>query len=242
VIGVVERDKQTHGTVYCTLLFISRDGKILGRHRKLKPTGTERSIWGDGDGVGLRVYELPYGAISGLNCWEHMMLLPAYALMAQGTQIHIAAWPGLHGVSKGLLLSQAFAVQAGCYVIAVGSLRLREHIPERYRDLYKSDNTGDSCIIDPQGEVIAGPVAGEEAILTADGSLEKVLEAKATRDIGGHYSRPDVLQLVVHKRSLNRVIESGDMDFIAASVVNTPSDSMSRAPAFAPNKDWEKQA
>lgn len=241
VIGVVERDKRTQGTVYCTLLFISREGKILGRHRKLKPTGTERSIWGDGDGVGLTVYELPYGAISGLNCWEHMMLLPAYALMAQGTQIHIAAWPGLHGVSKGLLLSQAFAVQAGCYVIAVGSLRLREHVPERYRELHKNDNTGNSCIIDPQGEVIAGPVVGEEAILTAHGSLEKVLEAKSTRDIGGHYSRPDVLQLVVHRRPLERVIESGDVDATARSVVDGPADSTSRALAFAPDKDWENQ-
>jgi len=88
-------------------------------------------------------------------------------------------------------LSRAFALQAGCYVIAVGGMRLSEHVPQRYRSLHQYDHTGDSCIIDPRGEVIAGPAAGER-ILLATGSRKKIMESKIVCDIAGHYSRPDI--------------------------------------------------
>jgi len=166
VIGVVELDRQTRGTVYCTLLFIGREGRILGRHRKLKPTHAERTMWGEGDAVGLRVYERPYGRVSGLNCWEHNMVLPGYGLMAQGTQIHVAAWPGREPSSppasvplwsRQLLLSRAFASQAGAYVIAAAGLQMPDDTPERYRDLASFFQSGDSCII-PQGRPHASAI------------------------------------------------------------------------------------
>lgn len=213
VIGVVERDPNTHGSTYCTLLFIGREGKILGRHRKLKPTHNERSIWGEGDTVGLMAHERPYARISGLNCWEHQMMLPSYALAAQGTQIHIAAWPGRESDApeepvsvwtRQLLLSRAFASQTGSYVIAVGGVRHQEDIPKDFDALCNREFTGDSYIIDPRGEIIAGPAEGE-TILIAKGSLEAVMAAKVGVDIAGHYSRPDQLQLHVDGQPLERI-------------------------------------
>ncbi len=224
VIGVAELDPQTHGTVYCTLLFIGREGRILGRHRKLKPTHFERTVWGEGDTTGLKVYERAYARISGLNCWEHQMMLPGYALAAQGTQIHIAAWPGSENGarpapvsvwSRQLLLSRAFASQAGAYVIAAAGLCQKGDIPERYAELGERQKTGDSYIIDPRGEIIAGPAEGE-TILLAEGSMEAVMAAKVGVDIGGHYARPDQLQLHIDGRPLKRLIETGGVTAEAA--------------------------
>jgi predicted amidohydrolase len=215
VIGVAERDSTTSGSVYCTLLFIGSEGRILGRHRKIKPTFNERSVWADGDAVGLQVYQRPYGRISGLNCWENNIMLPGYVLAAQGTQIHVAAWPGREPPSaprsaplwpRQLLISRAFASQASCYVIAVGGMRSYADTPERYGSLSTIEYSGDSCIIDPRGEIIAGPAQGE-TILIAEGSREAVLAAKAVCDIGGHYSRPDLFQLAVNRNPQTRLSE-----------------------------------
>ena len=216
-IGLVELDAKTRGTVYCTLLFIGREGRILGRHRKLKPTLAERMLWGEGDGVGLAVYERDYGRISGLSCGEHEMLLPAYALMAQGTQIHVAAWPYTRHISdsspvNGLLMSRAFASQGSCFVIAIGSLLRPDDVPEIHRDLVRERDYGNggggSCIIAPGGKIIATAPPNHETILTASVTLETVLGLKAVIDVGGHYSRPDVLQLHVNRHPLERVVLS----------------------------------
>jgi predicted amidohydrolase len=228
VIGIVELDSRTRGTIYCTLLFIGREGVILGRHRKLKPTAFERTIWGEGDTAGLKVYERPYARISGLCCWEHNMVLPGYALMSQGTQIHVAAWPGREPQAppgsvplwpRQLLLSRAFASQAASYVICVGGMRSKRDTPERYRDLSFFEHSGDSYIIDPRGEVLAGPPE-EEGILTTACSLEAVLEAKAACDVAGHYSRPDLLQLLVHEQKGDRTITAADSPVQTTSIAH----------------------
>jgi len=205
VIGVAEKDTLTEGTAYCTALTIGREGEILNRHRKLKPTHGERIIWGDGDGAGLTVVERAFGRISALNCWEHQMMLPGYALAAQGTQIHAALWPGWEKAprdgeycwARQHLLSRAFASQAGAYVICASGLRLKKHIPDKWKPLGEWEHTGQSAIIDPRGEIIAA-AGDEETILIAEGSLEIVRAAKAACDIAGHYSRPDIFDLSVN--------------------------------------------
>ena len=213
VIGIAELDAVTNGSTYCTLLFIGNDGEILGRHRKLKPTSGERTAWADGDAVGLRVHRRPYAAISGLNCWEHNMVLPGYALMAEGTQVHVAAFPGYEGVgTRQLLLARAFASQSAAYVVLVGGVLRPSDVPDNVDPGMRAavaslpDLTGDSYIIDPFGEVVAGPAKGEE-ILYADGDLDTVRKAKALIDVGGHYSRPDILRLVVNRNPIRRVVE-----------------------------------
>jgi len=207
VIGVAERDPRTASTLYCTLLFIGREGRILGRHRKIKPTHHERSIWGDGDTEGLRVYERGYGRLGGLNCWEHNIVLPGFALIAQGLQVHVAAWPGQEPAkapaepvwTRQTMLSRAFASQAGAYVICASGLRLAEHTPEKYLELAPFEHNGMSCIIDPWGEIVAGPLEGE-GLLLAQADPDRIRKAKIACDAAGHYSRPDLFQVTMAGR------------------------------------------
>jgi nitrilase len=211
VIGVAERDISTNGTVYCTLLFIGSDGEILGKHRKLKPTCNERVAWGQGVGDQLRVYQRPYARISGLNCFEHMMMLPAFALAAQGTQIHVAAWPGgeitpvppapQFPFTRQHLLSATVALQMGAYVICAATFNAVEDLPEDLRSI-GYPHSGDSAIFDPRGEMIAGPARDIEEIVVATIDLENIRAAKAVIDLTGHYARPDVFDLRVRGRPL----------------------------------------
>lgn len=206
VIGVIERDAATQGSVYCTILFIGRDGRLLGRHRKTRPTLVERAVWADGDAAGLVVHPRPYARLSALNCWEHNSVLPGYALMTQGPQLHFALWPGREWspappapvvlYSRQLLLSRAFASQAASYVVCVGGLRTKADIPEEFRHMQTLDTTGDSFIIDPRGEVVAGPAQGE-AILVAVCDPELIRAAKVGCDAAGHYSRKDLFEFRV---------------------------------------------
>jgi predicted amidohydrolase len=147
------------------------------------------------------------------------MLLPGYALMALGTQIHVATWPFSWHLDPDLnqapFMSQVFAAQGGCYVIATSALLRPEDVQEAYRELAISDidewigaKKGGCRIFAPSGDLIAQATVDEETILTASVSLEAVLQAKAEIDVGGHYARPDVLQLHVNRCPLERVVVS----------------------------------
>ena len=208
-IGIAERDTTTGGSIYCTLLFIGREGEILGKHRKLKPTMYERTVWGEGDGSSLRVYERPYGRLGGLNCWEHQMVLPGYALISQGIQVHAAVWPG-GNFTRQEVLSRAFAMQASAYVVMTGGLLREQDMPEDIRALQMEIDghsrhlvmpcDGDSGIIGPNGDWLVEPVVNEEVILTATGNTGTAMFQRMIADHAGHYSRPDVFEFRVNRR------------------------------------------
>ena len=209
VIGVAERDSTTGGSVYATLLFIGREGVLLGKHRKLKPTMYERTVWGEGDGSTLRLYDRPYGRLGGLNCWEHQMVLPGYALISQGLQVHAAAWPGGQ-FTRQEILSRAFAMQSAAYVVMAGGLLREQDLPDDVREwsMELDGRTrhlvtpcdGASGIIGPNGDLLAGPLLNEEGILTAKANLGRVMLQKMIADHAGHYTRPDVFEFRVNAR------------------------------------------
>jgi hypothetical protein len=173
------------------------------------------------------------------------MMLPGYVLAAQGTQFHVAAWPGKErttvppneaAYTRQLLLSRAYASQAGAYVISVAGLLGPDSMPERYRELGRSyELTGDSVIIDPRGEVIAGPAKGE-SILLARCSQETLLAAKSALDLGGHYSRPDIFQLRVNDQLQHRV-RRREANSTAAGVVRVGVESRSRGHEISEGSD-----
>jgi nitrilase len=187
-----------------TCRFVDVEPRLAGRSAHHE-AGWDDAGGNDGAGDDLNVYQRPYARTSALNCREHQMVLPGYALMAQGTQIHAALWPGDDAEdppespwplsARQELLSRAFAAQGACYVVGVGGLMTPEDMPKRFRGL-AGESTGDSIIIDPRGEVVARAASGEETMLKARRSI--VRTAKSVNDIAGHYSRPDVFGVTAH--------------------------------------------
>ena len=212
VIGVQERE--AHGaTIYNTTVYIGPDGSLLGKHRKLMPTGSERTVWGMGDGSTLPVIETPYGRLSGLTCWENFMPLARFYLYSQGVDIWVA--PTLASGDGWIATMRHIALEGRCYVIGVNPCLRIDQIPAEFprRDQLwpKDDNdgwveTGNSVIVDPTGKIVAGPARREETILYADIDLAVVRAARRFFDPVGHYSRPDIFQLHVDTRSRSSVI------------------------------------
>ena len=199
VMGLHERDGNT---LYNTMLYISHEGEILGTHRKLVPTFAERLLWGRGDGSTLTVVETPLGRLGGLVCWEHWMPLARQAMHEKREVIHAAVWPSVE--ENHLLASRAYAFEGRCFVIAVGGILRREHFPQGLEllDQITSDGpylTGNSVIIAPTAEIIAGPAGLNEGLLTAEIDLGLIAEEAMTLDVCGHYARPDVFTLLVNE-------------------------------------------
>jgi len=200
VIGVVERDP-IGGTLYCTLLYFGPDGVLLHRHRKLKPTGAERFVWGEGDGRSLTVVPTPFGRLGGLICWESYMPLARMALYEQGVEIYMAPTADSRDTWQATL--RHIACEGRCFVLGCNQYVTKAMYPPSLvgiEDLADQPDVmcrGGSCIVSPLGDVVAGPLWGEEGILYATLDLGEVIRAKFDFDAVGHYSRPDVFAFAV---------------------------------------------
>lgn len=220
VMGCNELDERPGSrTLYNTLLFLGRDGEVMGRHRKLMPTYTERTYWGWGDGSDLRVFDTDIGRLGGLICWEHHMILARAAMIELGEEIHVAVWPGtwcggarlaepetaIGGNADLQPAIREHAFEAGAFVVSVNGLLRDEDFSPRWQHIKNSPRTnyswavGGSAIVGPLGTYLVEPSFNQETILYADCPANMIKAAKALFDAMGHYARPDVLRLQVRR-------------------------------------------
>jgi predicted amidohydrolase len=197
------------GSLYNTLVFISAEGELVGRHRKLVPTFGERLVWGYGDASGLRAYNLAGARVGGLICWEHWMPLPRHVLHSEGEQVHIAAWP--HAGEIHQLASRHYAFEGRAFVLVAASYLEKSALPPDFElagDFAAAASVllnGGSAIIGPDASYAVAPVYGREELLTAEIDLRRCTEEKITLDVAGHYSRPDLFELRVRREPLPQV-------------------------------------
>ena len=201
-VGVIERDAHgSGGTLFCTMLYFGPDGALLGRHRKLKPTGSERLIWGEGDGSTLTVIDAPLGKYGGLICWENYMPLARMALYTQGVEIYLAPTADARDTWHATL--QHIACEGRCFVLGCNQFVTKSMVPtdlpgrEELAAAPEVMCRGGSTIIGPLGEVLAGPLYDQEGILYAELAGGALVRAKLDFDVVGHYARPDVFSFAV---------------------------------------------
>ena len=204
-IGVIERDTQrSKGTVYCTLLYFGSDGRLLGKHQKLKPTGGERLIWGEGDGSTLTVIQTEFCRIGGLICWENYMPLARMTMYNKGVEIYLAPTADARDTWQATL--RHIACEGRCFVLGCNQYMTKDMYPDDFKGLRELDEQpeimcrGGSAIISPLGKTLAGPLYGQEGILFADLDLGEIARSKFDFDVVGHYARPDVFQLITAEK------------------------------------------
>lgn len=200
VVGVIERDG---GTLYCTVLFFAPDGALLGKHRKVMPTASERLVWGFGDGSTLPVFDTPLGKLGAVICWENYLPLLRASMYAKGIELYCA--PTADARDTWLATVRHIAVEGRCFVLSCNQFNRRRDYPPDYPADHGTDPDavicrGGSCIVDPFGNFLAGPNTKGEAILIAEIDRAQIVRGKFDLDVTDHYARPDIFQLHVDER------------------------------------------
>ncbi|MFL6126571.1 carbon-nitrogen hydrolase family protein [Actinophytocola sp.] len=197
VVGVVERAGHT---LYCTALLIAPDGTLLGHHRKLVPTGIERLIWGQGDASDVAVIATDLGRVGMAICWENYMPLYRGELYRQGVELYCA--PTVDSRDTWAATMRHIGVEGRCFVLSATQFAVRGDYPP---DFPLGDDPvvirGGSCVVDPFGAPLAGPVFDREDVLVTDLDLDLLDGAYLDLDVSGHYARPDLFQLTTTRRA-----------------------------------------
>lgn len=211
VMGVCEKLPNTTGTMFNTQIYFGPDGSIIRKHQKIMPTVGERLVHMGGYGDTFGAFPSEFGPMSGLICGENSNPLAVFALIAEGTRIHVMSWPNHFPTSGDPLRnrvaidSQAFAQMSKAFVIsACGTvddhmIEMLKPSPEAEKFLRNPDCCGGSLIVNPMSRIIAGPMGAEEGILYADCDLDFGIQMKLRHDFAGHYNRPDIFQVHVNR-------------------------------------------
>lgn len=198
VIGITER-QNTSGSLYCSMLYISPTDGVLGVHRKIKPTGTERLIWGEADGKSLVTFQTNIGKLGGLICWENYMPLARMAMYNKGVEIYIA--PTADARDEWTATMQHIALEGRCFVLGCNQYFTKSMYPDTYQHLVEDEPEnmcrGGSVIFSPLGKKIAGPLFDKAGAVIAEIDLEEIHFSKLDFDVNGHYSRNDIFQFKV---------------------------------------------
>ncbi len=198
VIGVTERQSAS-GSLYCSMLYISPTDGLLGVHRKIKPTGTERIVWGEADGESLVTFQTKIGKLGGLICWENYMPLARMSMYKKGVEIYIA--PTADAREEWTSTMQHIALEGRCFVLGCNQFFTKSMYPEKYQHLVQDEPEnmcrGGSVIFSPLGKKIAGPLFDKAGALIAEIDLEEINLSKLDFDVNGHYSRDDIFQFNV---------------------------------------------
>src|ERR1700751_4882784 len=207
VIGANERVETGpgNGTLYNTLLTFTPDGQLANHHRKLVPTYTERLIWGQGDGRGLRSIVTPGGRVGGLICWEHWMPLARQAMHIAGEHVHVAVWPTVHQMHQ--VARRHYPFEGRCFVLAAGMIMRVKDMPRELRLTPELDANpesfllyGGSTIFGPDGKYLVEPLREQEDIIMADLDLDALDRERMTLDVSGHYNRSDLFTFRVETK------------------------------------------
>jgi aliphatic nitrilase len=221
IMVVMGLSEKSGGSLYMGQWIIDAEGRTVAMRRKLKPTHVERTIYGEGDGSDLTVYDTELGRVGALCCWEHLQPLSKYAMYAQNEQVHIAAWPSFSlyrggayalGAEVNNAASRIYAVEGQCFVLAPCATVSAQMIQmlcgdDPMKRQLLLEGGGFTGIYAPDGQLISEVLPeGQEGIVYADLDLGMISLAKAAADPAGHYSRPDVTRLLLDKTPGDRVV------------------------------------